>query len=125
MAAGSADDAMPDHALAIDVGTQSVRALLFDPAGNLVAMGRVPIEPYVSPQPGWAEQDPEVWWTAIGEACRRLWTSGGNGEGAGTGGEARPDPSSVGGVALTTQRVTLVVADEDGAPLRPAIVWLD
>jgi len=38
MAGGSAD-----HALAIDVGTQSVRALLFDPAGNLVAMGRVPI----------------------------------------------------------------------------------
>ena len=47
-----------DHALAIDVGTQSVRAILFDPSGNLVAMGRVPIEPYVSPQPGWAEQDP-------------------------------------------------------------------
>ena len=54
-------------------GTQSVRAILFDPAGNLVAMGRVAIEAYVSPQPGWAEQDPEVWWTAIGEACRRLW----------------------------------------------------
>ena len=63
-----------DHALAIDVGTQSVRAILFDPSGNVVAMGRVPIEPYLSPQPGWAEQDPEVWWTAIGEACRRLWT---------------------------------------------------
>src|SRR5438093_1039611 len=53
-----------DHALAIDVGTQSVRAILFDPQGDLVAMGRVPIEPYVAPQPGWAEQDPEVWWTA-------------------------------------------------------------
>ena len=50
-----------DHALAIDVGTQSVRAILFDPQGTLVAMGRVAIEPYVSPQPGWAEQDPEVW----------------------------------------------------------------
>ncbi|HXG25238.1 MAG TPA: FGGY-family carbohydrate kinase [Candidatus Binatia bacterium] len=113
MAGGSAD-----HALAIDVGTQSVRALLFDPAGTLVAMGRVPIEPYVSPQPGWAEQDPEVWWTAIGEACRRLWSTE-----ALTGG--RPDPSSVAGVGLTTQRVTLVVSDEDNTPLRPAIVWLD
>ena len=102
-----------DHALAIDVGTQSVRAIQFDPAGNLVAMGRVPIEPYVSPQPGWAEQDPEVWWTAIGEACRRLWA------------EPGADASAIAGVALTTQRVTLVVADEDGTPLRPAIVWLD
>ena len=62
-----------DQLLALDVGTQSVRALLFDPRGALIASGRVPIEPYVSPQPGWAEQDPEVWWAAIGEACRRLW----------------------------------------------------
>ena len=109
---------MADHALAIDVGTQSVRALLFDPTGNLVAMGRVPIEPYGSPQPGWAEQDPEVWWSAIGEACRKLWASTPDSG-------ARPEPSSVAGVALTTQRVTLVVADEHGTPLRPAIVWLD
>jgi len=107
-----------DHALAIDVGTQSVRAILFDPGGELVAMGRVPIEPYVSPQPGWAEQDPEAWWTAIGEACRKLWT-------AAAAIERRIGPDAVGGVALTTQRVTLVVADETGAPLRPAIVWLD
>jgi sugar (pentulose or hexulose) kinase len=110
---------VPDHALAIDVGTQSVRALLFDPAGVLVAMGRVPIEPYVSPQPGWAEQDPEVWWNAIGEACRRLWA-----QPAATG-AAGPGPAAVAGVALTTQRVTLVVADEGNVPLRPAIVWLD
>jgi sugar (pentulose or hexulose) kinase len=102
-----------DHALAIDVGTQSVRAILFDLEGNLVAMGRVPIEPYVAPQPGWAEQDPEVWWTTIGEACRKLWAASPIG------------PDRVAGVALTTQRVTLVVADENGTPLRPAIVWLD
>jgi sugar (pentulose or hexulose) kinase len=102
-----------DQLLALDVGTQSVRALLFDPRGTLIASGRVPIEPYVSPRPGWAEQDPEVWWAALGEACRRLWAEP----------AARPD--AVAGVALTTQRVTIVVADEDGRPLRPAIVWLD
>jgi len=102
-----------EHCLALDVGTQSVRALLFDPRGTLVAMGRVPINPYVSPQPGWAEQDPEVWWQALGEACRRLWAEPG----------ARPD--SVAGVGLTTQRTTIVASDRDGTPLRPAIVWLD
>jgi sugar (pentulose or hexulose) kinase len=102
-----------DHCLALDVGTQSVRAILFDARGNIVAMGRVPIEPYVSPQPGWAEQDPEVWWTALGDACRRLWSDP----------AARPD--SVAGVALTTQRATIIVADRDGKALRPAIVWLD
>jgi sugar (pentulose or hexulose) kinase len=86
-------------------------------------MGRVPIEPYVSPQPGWAEQDPEVWWTAIGEACRKLWSAAAAAGGLGGAGASGPD--RVAGVALTTQRVTLVVADEDNVPLRPAIVWLD
>jgi sugar (pentulose or hexulose) kinase len=102
-----------DHALALDVGTQSVRALLFDPRGDLVAMGKVAIEPYVSPQPGWAEQDPAVWWAALGEACRRLWAVP----------TARPE--MVAGVALTAQTGTIVAADEDFHPLRPAIVWLD
>jgi sugar (pentulose or hexulose) kinase len=102
-----------DHCLAIDVGTQSVRALLFDPRGKLVAKGRVPIEPYVSTRPGWAEQDPEVWWTAIGEACRRLWA------------DPAARPESIAGVGLTTQRATIVASDGSGAPLRPAIVWLD
>ena len=102
-----------DQLLAIDVGTQSVRALLFDPRGVPIATGRVPVEPYVSPQPGWAEQDPEVWWTAIGAACRRLWR------------DPAAQPDAVAGVALTTQRVMIVASDENGAPLRPAIVWLD
>ncbi len=102
-----------DHVLALDVGTQSVRALVFDPAGGLVAHERIPIEPYVSPQPGWAEQDPELYWRAIGAACTALWARG----------IARRD--AVAGVALTTQRSTVVVTDEEGMPLRPAIVWLD
>src|SRR4051795_7016607 len=102
-----------DHVLAIDVGTQSVRALAFDPRGTVGGHARVPIVPYVSPQPGWAEQDPEVYWRAIGDACAALWASGG----------ARAD--AVAGVALTTQRGTIVVTDESGTPLRPAIVWLD
>ena len=33
---------------------------------------RIPIEPYVSPQPGWAEQDPELYWRTLGDACRRV-----------------------------------------------------
>jgi len=102
-----------DQLLALDVGTQSVRALVFDPRGTTVAHVRVPIEPYVSPQPGWAEQDPEVYWRAIGAACSGLW-------GRGT---ARRE--AIAGVALTTQRSTVVVTDDSGSPLRPAIVWLD
>jgi sugar (pentulose or hexulose) kinase len=99
--------------LALDVGTQSVRALAFDARGDLVGASRIPIEPYVSPQPGWAEQDPELYWRAIGEACASLWASGG---------VAR---DAIAGITITTQRATVVVTDADGRPLRPAIVWLD
>ena len=63
--------------LAIDVGTQSARAIVFDAQGNLLARAQRVFEPtYVSPQAGWAEQDPEVYWNAVGEACRELWRSG-------------------------------------------------
>jgi sugar (pentulose or hexulose) kinase len=102
-----------DHLLAIDVGTQSVRALLFDPVGTLVARAKIPIEPYVARHPGWAENDPELYWGAMGEACRALMA----------------DPAvrvgALAGLALTTQRGTVVVVDRDGRPLRPAMVWLD
>ena len=102
-----------DHLLAIDVGTQSVRALPFGPDGSLAAKAKIPIEAYVSPRPGWAEKDPESYWTAIGQACTALW------------GDPAARRDSVAGVALTTQRGTVVVVDRDGLPLRPAIVWLD
>ena len=102
-----------DRVLAIDVGTQSVRAMVIDPAGNLLARAKVPIEPYRPGPPATCEQDPELYWRSIGEACRQLWAMP----------EARRD--ALAGVALTAQRNTVVVTDETGTPLRPAIVWLD
>ena len=103
---------MSENLLAIDNGTQSVRALLFDPCGNLLNKSRVQIEPYYSTAPGLAEQDPEVFWKAICEACQGLWSQG-------------VDKSSIAAVALTTQRSTLINVDKNGKPLRPAIHWLD
>ncbi len=104
---------MKDHLLAIDVGTQSTRAMVFDLRGNLLAISRVPIEPYYSPAPGLAEQDPQVFWNALCEACNRLWQQPGVAK------------ESIAGVALTTQRSTLINVDKEGKPLRPAIHWLD
>ena len=51
-----------DLILAIDNGTQSVRALVFDLQGNLLAKSRVPLQAYFSTQPGWAEQHPQYFW---------------------------------------------------------------
>jgi sugar (pentulose or hexulose) kinase len=102
-----------DRILAIDNGTQSVRALLFDPRGNLLARSRVPIEPYFSTQPGYAEQHPEVFWQAVCDACQQLWQMPG------------VDKDAIAGVVLTTQRGTVINLDQNGQPLRPAISWLD
>jgi sugar (pentulose or hexulose) kinase len=99
--------------LAIDNGTQSARALLFDLRGQLVAKSRVPIEPYFSERPGWAEQDPNYFWEAVCRACQQLWTL------------SDIPKTAIRGVALTTQRATVVNLDRDGQPLRPAIIWLD
>ncbi len=63
-----------DVVLAIDNGTQSIRALLFDMQGNLLAKSRVPIEPYFSEQPGWAEQHPDYFWQTLCQACQQLWS---------------------------------------------------
>jgi sugar (pentulose or hexulose) kinase len=99
--------------LAIDNGTQSVRALLFDARGNLVGKGKQEIDPYFSRQPGWAEQHPEYFWDQLGEACRLLWDT------------TSATPDQVAGVTVTTQRGTVINLDESGTPLRPAIIWLD
>jgi sugar (pentulose or hexulose) kinase len=103
----------PENLLAIDNGTQSVRALLFDPRGNLLAKQRVPIEAYYSKAPGLAEQDPQVFWNALCQACQQLWRMPG------------VERSSIAAAAVTTQRSTMINLDRGGKPLRPAIVWLD
>jgi len=103
-----------DLILAIDNGTQSLKALIFDLQGNIAAKEQVPFTPpYFSEQPGWAEQDPEVFWTALCQACQRLWSQG------------TVEKDRIAGVSLTTQRGTVINVDRDGKPLRPAILWLD
>ncbi len=102
-----------EQILAIDNGTQSIRALIFDLQGNLIAKNRVPIQPYYSQQPGWAEQDPEVFWNGVCQACQGLWQKPG------------VSKDALVGIGLTTQRSTVINLDKNHQPLRPAIVWLD
>ena len=103
---------MPENLLAIDNGTQSVRAIVFDPNGKMLYKARVLFEPYFSNAPGLAEQDPEVFWKAVCDACQDLWKQG-------------ADKSSLSAVSLTTQAGTVINVDRHGKPLRPAISWLD
>jgi sugar (pentulose or hexulose) kinase len=102
-----------DLLLSIDCGTQSVRALLFDPRGRLVAKSQVELNGYVIPQPGWMEHDPDAFWGAVAEACRQLWVG-------------RTDLRvAVRGVSVTTQRGTILPIDKRGRSQLPALIWLD
>ncbi|WP_256717800.1 FGGY-family carbohydrate kinase [Shewanella sp. UCD-KL12] len=101
-----------DWILTIDNGTQSVRALLFDLKGNLVAKSQVKLTPYESPNSGWCEQGGEYYWDNVCLACQQLWAQG-------------VDKSRIRGMSVTTQRGTMLPLDEQGKPLYPAILWLD
>ena len=101
------------YVLAIDAGTQSVRAAIIDLQGNICEIQRTEIEPYFSEQPGYAEQDPEYLWDKLCETTQQLIKN------------TSINISQIEGMSLTTQRGTVVNLDENGKPLRPAIIWLD
>jgi sugar (pentulose or hexulose) kinase len=99
--------------LSLDCGTQSVRALLFDLAGNLVGREQEPLKDYRRPQPGWLEHDGEGFWQATARCCQALWA------------QDRSWRDRVRGVAVTTQRASVIPVDHEGHCLYPAIIWLD
>ncbi|HAK45230.1 MAG TPA: carbohydrate kinase, partial [Spirochaeta sp.] len=104
---------MKDRVLSIDCGTQSLRTIIFTPDGSIVGKEKIEYEPYSSPNPGWAEQDPEIFWTALIEGCRRLAKNCPN------------EFSLIAGAGVTAQRDTMINLAQDGSTLRPAITWLD
>ena len=99
--------------LSIDNGTQSVRAIVFDGQGQLIAKSKIEIEPYFSDHKGWAEQHADYFWNSLCKACQELWPQ-------------LPIPKkSIAAVSVTTQRATVVPMGINNQPLRPAISWLD
>ena len=106
-----------DLILTIDNGTQSIRALIFDLQGRLVAKNKVEIEPYFSEKPGWAEQHADYFWQMVSKACQELWLQ-----------EAVVQnklKQKIVAFSVTTQRNSVVNLNEQGEPLRPMILWLD
>jgi ribulose kinase len=99
--------------LSIDLGTEGARVGAFTEDG--VSLGSVH-RPYrtMFPRPGWAEQDPETWWTAFVDAARTLLAT-----------DACRSAGSVVALASATTASTVAILDEVGRPMRPALLWMD
>src|SRR5689334_8032197 len=106
--------AMTDrYLLALDQGTTSTRAILFDHEGSPRASAQAEL-PQIYPQPGWVEHDPEEIWRATVSVLKRTVSN------------ARVDPTDIAAIGITNQRETTVLWDRaTGKPIHNAIVWQD
>ncbi|MBW2459125.1 MAG: xylulose kinase, partial [Deltaproteobacteria bacterium] len=97
--------------LGVDCSTTGCKAIVFDGAGQSVAEGRAPIE-LRNPEPDGWEQDANDWWRAFGAACRAAMAQ-------------VDDPARLRALCVAHQRETVVLTDEGGKPIHPALVWMD
>ncbi len=98
--------------LGIDVSTTATKALLIGADGQVVGVASSEYN-YETPRPMWTEQHPHLWWQATVSSIRRVLA------------ESGVNPADVQGVGLTGQMHGLVLLDENGEVLRPAILWND
>ncbi|PZF77358.1 glycerol kinase [Aestuariivirga litoralis] len=104
---------MADLILAIDQGTTSSRAIVFDTSLKPVAVGQQEFKQFY-PRSGWVEHDPEEIWSSVLATCRSALR------------KARAKPSTVKAIGITNQRETVVIWNRrTGKPIHKAIVWQD
>ncbi len=99
--------------LAIDQGTSSTKSLIFTPEGEVLSRGSVSLRSYY-PQPGFVEQDPDEIYRNVLESvdlCLKDFRSRGG------------DVALIRTCGISNQRETMVLWDEQGAPLHKAVVW--
>ena len=101
------------HILALDQGTTSSRAIVFDHAGSIIAVAQKEF-PQIFPKPGWVEHDPrDIWSSQAGVAAEALK-------------KANVSAADVAAIGITNQRETTLVWDRaTGVPICNAIVWQD
>ncbi|MFO0671616.1 MAG: FGGY-family carbohydrate kinase [Polyangiaceae bacterium] len=104
---------MNELVIGVDASTTAIKAIVFDRNGAIVSEGRHPIGLANPESDGW-EQDAEEWWSAFERAVGRA-----------VGGLAPERIGDVRALAVANQRETFVLVGEDGAPLHPALVWMD
>jgi xylulokinase len=105
----AADTVRRRSLLGIDLGTSSVKAVVTDDTGAVLAQA-IAYYPVQNPRPGWAEADPQEWFTATIAAVRQAVQG------------SRTTPAAVG---LSGQMHGVVATGRDGQPVRPAMLWAD
>ena len=101
------------HLIAIDQGTTSTRAIVFDAKLALIATAQQELR-QIYPAPGWVEHDPEEIWASVVATVRGAMTKAG------------VNAKDVAGIGITNQRETTIVWDRStGKPIHNAIVWQD
>jgi len=96
--------------LGLDIGTSGVKAILVDAGGDVLATGVTPLQ-LSTPHPGWAEQDPEMWWQASIASIRIVIAACPN--------------AAVASVGISGQMHSSVFLDAHGDVIRPALLWCD
>jgi len=103
--------------LGIDIGTSSVKVAVTDAqTGLCIASARYPEDTetdIISPQPGWAEQSPEMWWQHVQQAVLKANAS------------AKYHPKDIGAIGIAYQMHGLVLVDKQHQVLRNSIIWCD
>lgn len=102
----------PLYILAIDAGTEAIKAGLFDMHGQRVAIGSRTYPTYF-PAPGWAEQDPADWWAGLVGAVQDCLQT------------ADVAPVDIAGISADATTCTLIPLDAAGQPLGRALLWMD
>ena len=98
------------YVMGIDSSTTATKAVVWDRDGRAVAEGRGEFALAI-PRPGWHEQDAEDWWRSCATAVTQALES--------------VDGADIEALCVTHQRETFACVDEQGRPVRPAIVWMD
>ena len=96
--------------LGLDIGTSGVKAILVGAYGDVLATGVTEL-PLSTPHPGWAEQEPELWWQASISSIRIVLA-------------AQPN-ARVASVGISGQMHSSVFLDAQGDVIRPALLWCD
>jgi xylulokinase len=98
------------YVIGVDSSTTATKAVVWDHDGRAVAEGRAGFA-LALPRPGWHEQDAQDWWRSCSTAMTQALES--------------VDGSDIEAICVTHQRETFACVDEQGRPVRPAIVWMD